>query len=302
MSSSSKPSSPPIPLTSLLLRLPRELRDQIYTQALAHPSPINLGTSPSEHIPALLWKDPILRADVLPTYHATNTFWLYLDDAYLPPPGGLWSIYSPIIPANLRKFIVRCRESSSPVTTPREYETMQRSSAARLRWTALLALPRLTSLAVCVQKAYDAQLFAMDIGPVLHHLRTLRPRLTLSVHLSFDDHLQAVWDDDIDPLGDSLENSVAYRKMGYVDVTDLFDPPTDEDRAYVDEYLPERTVVHSRSAIAGMLDETPANRRLLARHYAVKEPALFRVLMWEQFEVYMEYEEGRAQGDTAEGG
>lgn len=67
-------------------------------------------------------------------------------------------------------------------------------------------------------------------------------------------------------------------------------PPTTEDEDYVQKYLYEfaniKAMPESRHFAMGLLDQSPASRRALAKYYAVPEPNLLRCLMRDHFEFY----------------
>ncbi|KAF2690558.1 hypothetical protein K458DRAFT_427268 [Lentithecium fluviatile CBS 122367] len=151
-----------------------------------------------------------------------------------------------------------------------------------------------------MQKAHQPFFFTLDFCPILHRLRTLHPNLVLTFNISFDTILEPIWNDtrweDMNQfMLTSPPNSDAYLEMGFVDVSDLIALPTDEDRAYVAEHLADRRMPATPPLEEGLLSETPANRRVLGRHYVVKELALFRVLMREHYGIYVKCEKERKE-------
>ncbi|KAF2241024.1 hypothetical protein BU26DRAFT_186255 [Trematosphaeria pertusa] len=289
---------PPIQ-PSLLLRLPREIRDIIYSSCLNFPQPIPLLNPQAPALIPHLFPHPTLAAEALEALYKTSTFILSLR---LYPSLNLlnrWGPY-PHLTQHIRHLIVDCIEGSSSIPDFATYEeTYGASSIERRLWTSLLALPRLESLAVNMQKAHDGCLFTLDFAPVLFHLRALRPGLSIRFSISFDEMLQRAWDD---PYWQTFHASsvrcysAPYQKMGYADVSCLVAPPSEEDRRYVQMYLGDRKMPRGRSARQGLLDEGPAQRRALAGCYAVRDPPLLRVLMAEHYEVYMRCAEARKTG------
>jgi hypothetical protein len=132
--------------------------------------------------------------------------------------------------------------------------------------------------------------------------------MKISLSVSFDTLLETAWND---PrwrgprtrgnafgrfAGGSLvagvppETEDAYEPMGFVNASHLIEPPDEEVRSYVAQYLPEHKMPPPRPIGQGLLDHTPTGRRVLATHYITREPDLLRVEMQEHYEVYLKYE------------
>ncbi|PVI03619.1 hypothetical protein DM02DRAFT_240556 [Periconia macrospinosa] len=236
--------------------------------------------------------------------------------------------------APLRPYIttleVSTNESFSPLDNPysRSYEDDVAGDAGgaggarrrtcthddRRKWTQLLLLPRLAHLTIKLQKRHQTTLFMRDLGPVVYALRARqRERLgrdvTLELKISFDVMLRAAFED---PIWTTLgQNAVggeapAYKEMGYVDASELLEEASAEDEAYVKEFLGtgEGAVRMPRPppTMLGLLSESVGNRRVLALHYAVREPGVMRVIMGLWYKVYLEVEaEKEREGKAAEG-
>ena len=149
-----------------------------------------------------------------------------------------------------------------------------------------------------MQKSHDSFLVWEDFAPILFTLRARFPALQTRVEMSFDDILRAAWE--AAWFGDDEDGP--YEAMGFIDVTHMFQPPSQEDREYVAEYLEEgeKTKMPTSPRITdGLLDCTAADRRFLGEHYVVKEPQLLRILMQENYEVYRTKPvEGAERGDV----
>lgn len=280
--------------TDLFLTLPRELRDEIYADALKVTSAVELTLPASLHwIPPVLQKDPNLLAESLEAFYKTNTFIVNLKNDLSNIFAGSPSIH--VQPdAHIRQLIIICDESSSTEDTLSKYEETNQLHQDRLLWEKLYDIPHLQHLTIRMNKTKDLSLQTGDFGPILYELRAQRPGFRVTFELSYDPILHTYWDDPIWAQfnGDAQSE---YRPMGYVDMSDLMEPPTDEDWKHVQEYLKvyweDRFMPTNRSIKRGLLDETPEHRRILAGMYAIKEPALLRCLMAEHYKVYKSYRE-----------
>ncbi|CAI6342073.1 unnamed protein product [Periconia digitata] len=282
---------------ALFLALPREIRDEIYRYAVIRSSPFSLYGHHASYLPTPLTTSPQIQSEALETFYATNTFTLDLDTpasatggytAQWHPPSGRFSHARP----HIRHLMVDCGERYSAYTG-KAYEEFKSQSDDRQRWVQLLTLPRLETLTIRMQKMHQVSLFTLDFGPIVYKLRALHPRIRISFHISFDTRLRAAWDD---PMWQAAEPPVTaphYQEMGYIDVTSLIVPPGEEDRAYVNEYVPSGKMPGLPLTDLGLLGETVANRRVLGTHYTVKEPALLRIQMQEQYEAFLEAERAR---------
>jgi len=304
----------------LLLRLPRELRDPIYHYALETSSPIPMRGSHFQGTSSIFQKNPTLYSEALEAFYKINTFTLTLplNPLHL---SGAWGPY-PQAKTHIRHLIVTADECFPTRCSYEDYEQKYQGARYRRRWAQFLDVPHLQSLTVNLQKAHEDNLCTLDFGPILYHLRTLRPNLMLTFNISFDTLLDDYWNDPVWNLNsrdrgpfqaygsmfapspilgatNALGGVVldlplpgdAYEPMGFFDISGMIEPPTDEDESYVVQYLPSRKMPPARSLKQGLLDETPANRRMLGKHYVAREPALLRLQMQQHYEVYMKYED-----------
>ena len=317
----------------LLLRLPRELRDPIYEWALEAASSFPLKDAHVDGIHPVFTKNRTLYYEALEAFYKVNTFVLDLSsEPFLLTDSK--SSY-PEAKMHIRRLVVTGDECVPPGCSHDEYEQQYRSTYYRRRWAQLLDVPNLQTLEINLQKAHEDNLQIFDFGPILYHLRALRPDLELKFNISFDYTLETMWNDPMwnqaiqdrgpfDAYGSLYANSPflgadrfgdaplepwedRYQPMGFVDVSDLVEVPSDHDKGYVHRYLPTEEMPPARSLKQGLLSETPANRRMLARHYAVREPSLLRLQMQKHYEVYKKYEKGGGErpierGDGDEGG
>ncbi|KAF1950797.1 hypothetical protein CC80DRAFT_496521 [Byssothecium circinans] len=282
----------------LLLRLPRELRDEIYKEVLEQSGQIPLKGSYYNGLPPLFWKDPNLHVEALEIFYTVNRFFMSLEGNANTPLTDQWGPY-PEAKANIRHLTVTCAESFFPKSAT-EFEETLWCSRERRRWEQLLELPHLTTLTIQMQKTHDTSLFTLDFGPILYQLRATHPDIKITFTVSFDTKLQIAWEDPrwTSPGRYHINTSPAipYERMGYVDVSDLIAPPSDEDFKYVKDFLPKKSMPAAPQATLGLLSETVANRRVLGKAYVVKEPALLRVLMEGHHQIYLNYEKGGRKG------
>ncbi|KAF2829194.1 hypothetical protein CC86DRAFT_464851 [Ophiobolus disseminans] len=287
----------PLPLRDQLgrrfLALPRELRDLIYPYIVFQVSPLELTNcdiqAPVDH--------PVLSAEWLEAIYANRTcsiafsnFRLLRD---LQLEHSLWGSV-PQHKRYIRHLIVNASEAvlREDDLNKVERECTVQKPEVRKEWNELLELPRLESLTIDLQKWSSSGFAWANFSPILYLLRERNPRLRISFNISFDAILENKWNIDLSLSEERREwvtrNVVddPYLPMGFVDMSELIGTPTDEDRAYVGEYLSGTKDVGSMDIVRGLLDETPANRRVLTQHYLVKEPALLRVLMAEHYEIY----------------
>jgi hypothetical protein len=205
----------------------------------------------------------------------------------------------------IRHLLIRAPEARifSPTLSGLEHECTVAKPEARQEWAVLLNLPRLESLTIELQKSITNAFAWANFSPIIYHLRSQTPKLRkIKLFISFDEILKSKWDvvSILDPVrGGWVLQSEPYLPMGWVDVSELIAPPTDEDRAYVKEHVKGGGVedVGNRDVVRGLLDETPESRRVLAPFYVVKEPSLLRVLMEEHYEVFKRVRGEREVGE-----
>ncbi|KAH6614126.1 hypothetical protein C7974DRAFT_380497 [Boeremia exigua] len=272
-------------LAAHLLRLPRELRDLIYAFVFRDLPSVPLDAVRTGlaglALPAL-HDTAALTPELLEAFYTHATFRVQFSDRH-PSPLGRSAF--PAYETHIRRLEIDAVEASLPDPLPLDaLEAACRGSPSRVRWEALLQLPRLEHLAIRLQKTARGFCWA-DFSPVVVRLRERQPRPRISFSVSFDWQLEAYWNSPMWTVGGE-ENEVPYEPMGFVDVTALIGPPTEEDRAYVREHNLSEQPTLSRDPCRGLIGETAAQRRVLAETYVVKEPALLRVLIMEHYEVY----------------
>jgi hypothetical protein len=281
-------------LVPLMLTLPRELRDLIYFYIVVEDD-LPLDVTATE-LQAPLHHSGISAEWLEAIYTHRICSVTFSDPGMIRTkmvPHNIWGTH-PQHKRFIRRLIVNVTES--PLLFPNDHEHIERMCTiekpeVRQEWTELLVLPRLESLRINMQKQHGSVFNYANFNPILYQLREQRPRLDITFHISFDTLLGREWNNELalhagrqpgwTPNDDDL-----YVPMGFANVTELIEPPTDKDREYVEAYLPECTDPGSRTIVGGLLDETSINRRLLAQHYVVKEPELLRVLMAKQYAVY----------------
>ncbi|KAJ4301578.1 hypothetical protein N0V90_003671 [Kalmusia sp. IMI 367209] len=288
--------------TDLFIRLPRELRDEIYAEVLKVASSMSIISSQVRHIPPVFREDPTLLIEALEVFYKNNTFILDLETILQNPLAESSGSYSQA-KQHVRQLIVECSERFSCITDVEEYERTYRASRDRRRWEQLLEVPHIQELIINMQKMHDCSLFTLDFGPVLYALRKRNPGLNVVFNISFDSILEAHWNDpwwqqfNPDPIANQSSNS--YESMGYVDVSDLVADHSGEDIAYVEEHLSEywkdKKMPPAPSIKDGLLSESRANRRALAKYYAVKEPALLRCLMANHSREYQNHQQEESE-------
>ncbi|KAH7089218.1 hypothetical protein FB567DRAFT_523307 [Paraphoma chrysanthemicola] len=290
------------PLFSLgqrLLRLPRELRDLVYSYIVREDSPIDLTNGNIQ----ISLGYPIVSAEWLEAVYTHNICSVTFNDSDLGdsiPPRSLWGTF-PSYKRHIRDLEVNATEILLQETELEalELECTTQQPGCRRHWNELLELPRLETLTIKFQKENRNSFAWANFSPILYRLRELNPRLRITFNVSFDNILEKHWS--VDPFphegrGGRILGAIEdepYLPMGFVDMSELVKPPCDADRAYVEEHLLGSRGIGSRDVVRGLLDETPAHRRVLAECYVVKEPPLLRFLMAEHYTVYKAYKERR---------
>lgn len=297
--------SPPIS-KELFLRLPRELRDLIYAEVFSDAAPVSLHDiqiGPAGL--ALLAADETnlnFKSEILEAIYTHSTLIIPFSD----PRGSEYTCSiggsaHPQREEHIRKAIILAEESELPCTEALEHlETVCRSNDlgnTRAQWEGLLNLPRLEHLTIRLQKKVSAHFSWADFSPIIVQLRRNLPKLKITFTVSFDTMLERDW---YDPIWENYTEpgnvqELPYDPMGFVDVTELIQPPTVEDFAYVEEHLAGDKTTYGRDIVRGLLDETAALRMGLAPHYVVKDPELLRVRIMDHYEVYskMKTEQGQ---------
>lgn len=285
------------------LNLPRELRDLIYAEVFSNSESILLGDVQAslEALPLLTSKESVrnITSEVAEAFYTYSTFKVRISEPQLGEPKcAIGSSMFPRHEQNIRKLVVHAEEAFlAPATS---LEALEKSCRAgwhetRALWENLLQLPRLEQLDIYFQKQVNDRFCWADFCPVLVQLRERTPDLCISFNVSFDSLLarywtDPIWDNNTEP-GNVIEEP--YKPMGFVNVTDLIGPPTQDDVAYVQEHLKRDKETYGRDILRGLLDETVPHRRALASHYVVKEPALLRSRIMEHYELYKQI-----QGDV----
>jgi hypothetical protein len=277
-------------LANRLSKLPRELRDKIYAEALNADCPIQLTGDWLQHIPPMLRKNSDLLPEALEILPKIRPFTLDFDNLQVDEQS--WA-RTCINLNDIRHLDIKCTEleESFVFEDLEEYEKKYQNLPSRRLWAGLMQFPRLQTLAIYMQKTRDnGSLNTFDFGPILYSLRAKHPKIDITFSMSFDEILRERWYDPTWYTNDVSAEAPPYEPMGFVDMSDLIAPPTSKDDTYVQEYLSAYMntgrMPWNREIGHGLLDESPANRRLLAKHYAVKEPNLLRCLMRNHFEVY----------------
>lgn len=281
------------------VRLPRELRDLIYAKVYEDALPIPMETIDADPSILTLFEPedhgvyPEYKSEVLEAFYTHNKFIVtFLDPHHHPSrtQDVQWSPY-PSYHKHIRNLSIHAQESLLSPTT--DLEKTERSCLGRLApqrssWERLLSLPRLSRLTIRLQKRQNGNFAWADFSPVLIELRNNLPGVVIEFFASFDALLERYWTDPIWENNTQLGNVVelSYEPMGFVDMTELMGPPTEEDVDYVRRYCPDVKDASGRDVLIGLLDEFAPQRRALALHYMVKEPAILRIRMMEHYEVY----------------
>ena len=283
------------------LRLPRELRDIIYAEVYGGLKPVPLeGVQLGPAGMALsaaggFTMDPGFATEILEAFYAHNTFSVNLP--YHRDGADACTVKwcpHPQYRQYIRQLIVDAHEADITMFNSLEdlehgcTDTSRLAHHSRADWEHLLALPRLERLSIRLQKHQTNYLSWADFSPILAELRDRLPKLHILFSISFDTLLERYWSDPIwenytEP-GNVVEEP--YDPMGFVDVSEIFEAPTKEDIAFVQDDFPDQLETTGRDILRGLLDETAPQRRALALHYVVKEPALLKVRMMEHYEVY----------------
>jgi hypothetical protein len=195
---------------------------------------------------------------------------------------------------HIKSLIVESQEGPAYPTDLLTWERECASSPISLRkqWNQLLSLPRLESLTINMQKSSTRTgRFSWNVfTPIFYQLRSSIPKLRLTFNISFDTILRNRWEN-----GDIVFDE-EYHPMGYVDITELFERPSQEDRQYVEQHYQGRRDVAGRDAMRGSLLCDQEDRRALATHKLLKDPELTRVMIEEHYEIFKRVEMEAIEG------
>ncbi|KAF3044490.1 hypothetical protein E8E11_003609 [Didymella keratinophila] len=297
--------------TERLFGLPKELRELIYAEVFNDSLSVPLeygGISPAGKALLALGKrplDPDFEKDVFKAYYTYSTFNVRFPShrdvsckvtAYSIPrcSCSIQWLPEPRFCQYVRTLVIHSQESGIDSSVGRNAKTMHAfedlHSKRHFRrcFEQLSSLPRIEQLTINLQKHNNEQFCWAIFTPILASLRERSSKLQVSLNVSFDALLEAYWTDPIwenttEP-GNVIEHP--YDSMGFVDITELIEPPTAEDIAYVQEHCSGQLMTPGRDILRGLLDETASQRRALAVHYVVKEPSLLRVRIKEHYHAY----------------
>lgn len=278
-------------LTSILLRLPRELRDLVYPHIVEETDPVDLNHARPHKITDPTRSNSIVASESLEAYYAHNTFIVTFSGYERLPPTQRWGPNITLVQSQIRTLVVECEEPTSPL-----HPTLVEQSIESHIWKELFSLPRLSNLEVRMQKRYDEELYWQPITPVLLYLQDQNPRFEFKFTISFDDLLETRWNCPTWPISDDTS-----QLMGYFDITDMFARPTEKQKAYVQERRPDKQMPKGRSIQRYLSDFDPQSRRELGHLFIARDPDLLSVLVWEYFEVWKTSEEKRRNLETEMG-
>ncbi|ORY02062.1 hypothetical protein BCR34DRAFT_574463 [Clohesyomyces aquaticus] len=284
------------PLETQLLRLPRELRNLIWPHVTTLPFPIGLERIGAPSDP------PMLHVELLEAFYSCNTFIVVFPPMEVHANPAKWGpnqSYNHLI----RHLIVYTTESIHPPSKLQfqafENHCPKLVDSQSVDWTYLLDLPRLSTLAINLNKMQENKFHFWNFAVIIPALRAQLPKLNLKFCVSFDAILSEAWNDPYwrrfpRNLGD---NDIPYESAGYIDSTEIVAPPSEDDKKYVEEFLPHRVMPAGPPIRQGLLACSVANRQILGKHYVVKEPALLRVLIEEHYMNYKDCKERYEQGE-----
>jgi hypothetical protein len=274
------------------LNLPRELRELVYTHGIVRDT-LELTdrdiSAPVHH--------PAINVEWLEAMYAYSTCSVTFSDAReLRDNGVQHSLFGnhPEYKRLIRYLVVNVLEAElgEEDLERAEHECVTRKPEARQEWNELLQLPRLESLTINMQKTKSSSFVWANFSPILYEIRERMPKLHVVFNISFDTLLENKWNIDLaqsELLRQWIPRDITndpYLPMGFVDLTALIAPPTNEDREYMRDNFLGPMDVGSVDIVRGLLDEIPEHRRLLTEHYMVKEPAVLRVVMARHYEIY----------------
>jgi hypothetical protein len=274
--------------TPHILQLPRELRDLIWAYTVKQDSPIAI----TENVLPVDIADTTIREELQEAAYIYNTLIVTLSDPDTimdsTAAPNIWGIH-PQCKRHIRKLIFEVMENAMyddhAALLTREHERAVSQSWTRKQWANLLELPRLENLTINMQKPATTQFAWTVFSPILIQLRKSKPNVCITFNISFDNILERAWNDEIWDVGDDTGDA-EYQPMGFVDMSELVELPTHEDRAYVEEYGFDIRNMSTRLVVQGLLTQSTADKRRLAIHYVVREPQVLKVLMEKHYEVY----------------
>jgi hypothetical protein len=274
-------------LTGRILQLPRELRDMIWAYTVQQDEPINI-TNTTINLNA---SNTTILAELREAAYTHNTLIVTFPDSRQGNSlSSIWGAY-PEYKRHIQSLIAEVRELPG---YPKDLLTWERENACSLTslrkyWNQLLSLPRLESLTINMQKSSTRQFSWPVFAPVLCRLRSSLSKLHLTFNISYDNLLKNRWE-----MGDIVFDE-EYDPMGYVDITELFKPPSQEDKQYVEQHYRGRRESIERDATGSLLLDTE-DRRALATQRLLKEPELKRVMIEEHYEIFKRVEMEATKG------
>jgi hypothetical protein len=160
-------------------------------------------------------------------------------------------------------------------------------------------------MTINMQKQHSHIFAYEDFNPVVCQLRDQTPKLSVTFCIYFDTTLEQIWNTFAQPDAEgrnwSMNTGIFFRRMGFVDVSELIEPPPHKDREYVEAHLSGHIDPGCGDIAAGLLGENRTNRRMLAAYYVVKGPELLRVLIAEHY-TFFKVARDRKQGGGVEAG
>jgi hypothetical protein len=281
-------------------RLPRELRDFIWFYIVQDTTPFDIS-SPDIPIPP---NNSALSSEYLEAVYTHQTCRVTLTNPDLIDGGhqlgaNIWGPY-PQHKRFVRHLVVSARESSvffGNNVEESEYACTEEEPGLRREWLQLLELPRLESLKIEMQKTNNFDFGWMSFSPILYELREQKPDLRIRFFVCFDEMLKKRWDEYGSAEAEHASPEAAeYSPMGFADVSELIDPPSEKDRGVVRLLRAAGNATFSLDIKSGLLDETPESRRRLASTYTAKEPEYMRVLAAEHYEIYKRIRDEKLNG------
>ena len=278
-------------LTPHLVGLPRELRDVIFAHAVTQDEPVKITERKIEFD----FANDMLQDELMESMFTHNTIGITFPNTDRVADGtestSIWGVHTNY-KRYVRKLIVAVTEPPVHPTNSQDSRLSDTGSynAEQKQWQQLLSFPHLSHLTVNMQKRNPKHFTWTVFTPTLIHLRNMIPTLSLTFNISFDALLKPRWDSEAEDLGGTQAWMHPYGPMGFRDVSELFERPSEEDRAYVRAHFNENSEIESRDAMRGLIYESRGDKRALAACYLVRDPALLRV---RAEELYLKMEVGK---------